>query len=444
MSSWQIILPWLAPLLTLALLSCLFSGSEAALFSLRDRDLKTMRRRGRSGQMVVKLLEQPERLLSAILFWNLLVNMLCFGIAGVVSGRLEEESEHGGQAAIVFSSTVLMFVIVFSEMLPKSIAVLLPKKIALAVALPMSLAVRVVSPALPLINVVNTAVQRLIWPQFSPEPEIDLKDIGRAIQLGTDDAALAELEQNALQNLVQLTEWRMDECMRPRSQLMLVKRPIDTQTFESEFPPGGYALVLDDDDEIHGTIAVTAIRPTQLLDLEAVIEPVCYVPWSANISVVLDLLQRQRLSVAVAVNEFGESIGSLSIEDIMHHVLTSRFQHMSDDAQAPVLTVSPGVWRVNGAVSIRKLCKVMDLPIPEGRSASVATLMQRQLERPPKLGDRCEWNEYLITVVQELEGNCVMDVCHIDAADDVAAKGAEAAPIGGLDSPNADGQEATS
>ncbi len=140
--------------------------------------------------------------------------MLSFGIAGIVSGKLEEHSEYGAKAAVIFSSSVLMFVIMFSEMLPKSVAVLLPKKIALGVAIPMSLAVKLVSPALPLIDAVNTGVQRLLWPQFAPEPELDLKDIGRAIQLGTDDAALANLEQSALQNLVQLTEWRMDECMR--------------------------------------------------------------------------------------------------------------------------------------------------------------------------------------------------------------------------------------
>lgn len=418
MSVWQIVLPWLAPLLTLALLSGLFSASEAALFSLRDRDLRTMRRRGTSGRTVAKLLEQPERLLSAILFWNLLVNMLCFGIAGIVASKLEESSEYGAKAAIIFSSSVLMFVIIFSEMLPKSVAVLLPKKIALAVAIPMSLAVRLVSPALPLIDAVNTGVQRLLWPQFAPEPELDLKDIGRAIQLGTDDAALANLEQSALQNLVQLTEWRMDECMRPRSQLMLVKRPVDASTFEDEFPPGGYALAIDDDEEINGAIAVTSIRPTQLLDLEASIEPVCYVPWSANVSMVLDLLQRQRLSLAVAVNEFGESIGVLAIEDIMRQVLTSRFEHLTDEAQSPVVKLANDCYRVNGAVSVRKLCKAMELAAPDGRSVSVATLMQRIIERPPKLGDRCEWDDYWLTVVEESDAGCVLEVCHVDSADD--------------------------
>ena len=63
MSSWQIVLTWLAPMAVLALLSALFSGSEAALFSLRDRDLRELRRHGSAGKLAVNLVAKPERLL---------------------------------------------------------------------------------------------------------------------------------------------------------------------------------------------------------------------------------------------------------------------------------------------------------------------------------------------------------------------------------------------
>ncbi len=139
---------------------------------------------------------------------------------------------------------------------------------------------------------------------------------------------------------------------------------------------------------------------------------------------VLDLLQRQRLSVAVAVNEFGESIGVLSIEDIMRQVLTSRFDHLSDEAQAPVIKLANQCYQVNGAVSVRKLCKAMELAAPDGRSVSVSTLMQRIIERPPKLGDRCEWDDYRLTVIEETDIGCVLEVCHIHSTEDSGVRNA--------------------
>jgi Mg2+/Co2+ transporter CorB len=77
-------------------------------------------------------------------------------------------------------------------MLPKSVAVMAPARLSVLVGMPLSLAVRLVSPLLPLVKVTNLAASRLIWPTFEPEPEIDLADIERAIELGTDDAALLQ------------------------------------------------------------------------------------------------------------------------------------------------------------------------------------------------------------------------------------------------------------
>ena len=417
MSIWQVMLPWLPPMLILATLSGLFSGSEAALFSLRDKDLKNLQRRGTSGRLVVKLLERPERLLSAILFWNLLVNMTFFGVAGIVAGNLEKGVENGARTAIIFTVLMLFFLIFFSEMLPKSIAVLIPKRIALAIAFPMTIAVRIISPALPLIGVVNLGVQRLLWPSFTSEPDLDLEDIGRAIELGTDDAALAKQEQAALRNLVQLADLRIDECMRPRSQLMLVRKPIASKSFANQLPPGGYAFIIEGDaDEIVGSIAIARMRPNQFFDLDAVVEPVCYVPWAANVSTVLELLQRQHLSTAVIVNEIGESIGVVSVEDVMRHVLTGRFEHINLDSQQPIETVGEGHYRASGAMGVRKLAKFLEIAPPEGRTATLAGLMQRINGRPPRLSDTCQWNQFILEVIHEpQEGGCILEIRHVDA-----------------------------
>ncbi len=414
----------------LAFLSAMFSGSEAALFSLKDRDLSNIRRRGTSGRMAADLVLKPERLLSTILFWNLLVNMTFFGIAGIVAGKLEDAGEHGARTAVVFTAASLFFLIVFSEMLPKSIGVLLPRRIAIWSGLPMTIAVRIISPALPLISVVNLGVQRLLWPSFTPEPELDLADIARAIEFGTDDAALAQQEQAALHNLVHLTDIRIDECMRPRSQLMLIRKPVTTESFARQLPPGGYALVIEGDtDEITGSIAIRSMRPSQFDDLDSVTEPVCYLPWTANVSSVLDLLQRQRLSIAVVVNEFGESIGVLSIEDIMRQVLTGCFEHGNLEAQQPIETIAENHFRAGGAMGIRKLAKLLAIAPPSGRTTSLAGLMQRINERPPRQGDTCEWNDFVLEVILENEdGSCTIDIRHLEQIKDEPTKPDEPPP----------------
>ncbi len=214
MSSWQIILPWILPMAMLLIVSGLMSGSEAALFSLRRRDLKQLRAGGGGGKIAADLLDMPEHLLSGILFWNLLVNMIYFALVGIVGGRLEQAEDGGTGAAVTFTIANLLIVIFFSEMLPKSLAVLAPRTIATVCSRPLSILLRVLRPVLPIIGIANLAARRLIWPGFQPEPEIDLEAIGRAIDLGTGDTALAMREQSALKNLVQLADLKADACMR--------------------------------------------------------------------------------------------------------------------------------------------------------------------------------------------------------------------------------------
>jgi len=341
-TSWQIILPWIVPMAALLVTSGLMSGSEAALFSLRARDLKKMEGGNAAARLAASLLQQPEQLLSGILFWNLLVNMTYFTMVGIVGARLESSESAGASIAITFTVANLLIVIFFSEMLPKSLAVLAPRRIATLCAFPLTVALRIVRPILPVVRIANLATRRLIWPGFEPEPEIDLEAIDRAIDLGTGDTALALREQKALKNLVQLADIRADQCMRPRSTLPVCSPPITPEDLSAAFqmtgnptPASGYLLVVEPGgDHIVGALNIEQLRPSQVDQPTAVIEPVCYAPWSSSVSTILDLLQTHRLSVAIIVNEFGDTIGMLSTEDIVHQILTGRFEHQTESGDA--------------------------------------------------------------------------------------------------------------
>ena len=174
-------------MLILILLSALFSGSEAALFSLTPRQRRLLPHRGAGGRLADRMLNDSERLLSAILFWNLLINMIYFAIASIIAGRMEASADGGATLALSFTGGSLLMIIFFSEMLPKSLAVVSPIVVSVWIAIPLRFAVRIVSPILPIVKTSNVLSSRLLWPSFVPENQIDLADIERAVELGTDD-----------------------------------------------------------------------------------------------------------------------------------------------------------------------------------------------------------------------------------------------------------------
>ncbi|OYP29825.1 hemolysin activation protein [Rhodopirellula sp. MGV] len=387
----------------LIVLSALFSGSEAALFSLGARDRRRLRRGGVGGRIAHRLLEDSEHLLSAILFWNLLINMTYFAIASIVAGKLEADPNGGASVAAVFTVVSLLVIIFFSEMLPKSIAVLEPTRASILLAPPMGIAVRLIGPVLPVVRTSNKLAGRLLWPTFQPETDIDLADIERAVELGTDDAALLKRERVALSSMVEIADMRASELMRPRSKLKLVEPPLNRETtFEGPIP-GGYVIVTDDDgDRMVGTVAVRLLRPSQLDHFEQHIEPVIYVPWSAPVARVLSLLNEQDISVAVVVDEYGDGIGALSIDRIFRRMLAPQHDQSDEAVISDAIEVcSPDRFRVSGGVSLRQFAKRLGVESPEGSVATVAGFIQRHNERLPRLGDEAILGGFRLTVIEQ-------------------------------------------
>ena len=394
---------WLATMLVLILVSAFFSGSEAALFSLRNHDISRLAKAGTPGRRVERLLESPEGLLSGILFWNLLINMTYFAIAAILGGRFESQGDYGSTLAVAFTFGSLLTIIFFSEMLPKSIAVLAPLKVSLALASPLTVAMRIVGPILPIVRAANVAARRLIWPGFQPEPELDLADIERAIALGTDDAALLQREQNALRGLVSMAEVRADELMRPRGRLTIhasLQEP--SAVLRDGMPEGGFAFVASPtDDAIVGAVHLRLLRPNRFEALEDCVEPVIYVPWSAAVSQVYDELHRQQRRVAIVVNEFGESIGAITVDDVHRSVLT--FGQSGDDGHESFERQDDGTILTAGATSLRAVTRFLGIEEPEERAATVAGFIQRRTERLPRVGDMAELGDFNLVIVDETD-----------------------------------------
>ena len=394
----------------LIVFSALFSGSEAAMFSLNHRSRKSLTRAGVGGRITAKMLADPEHLLSAVLFWNLLINMTYFAIAAIVGSRLENDISLGRPVAVAFTVVSLLAIIFFSEMLPKSVAVLAPVRIAVMLGPPLSLAVRMVSPVLPLVTAVNLAASRLIWPSFKPEQEIDLADIERAINLGTDDAVLLQRERMALQGLVEIAETRVGELMRPRNKLWMCPTPVDPDVVLNSMPSSGYLMVTDSTGEIiTHSVSVRMMGPRQLDDMEACCEPVIYVPWSSRVSQVLDRLNEEHRSVAVVVNEFGELLGAVSIDAVMRSILAPR--HEEDPfGEVMIQEIAENHYRVSGLVSVRALAKRLGVAVAEEGINTVAGYIQRNNERLPRMGDTARLGDYRLTVLEAEDDGIWIDI----------------------------------
>ncbi len=391
-------LPWLLAMGVLVFASAFFSLSEAALFYLGRADRRRLAAGNAAQRTAAALLAMPERLLTAVLFWNLLVNVGYFTIASILSLQLERAGYTAEAGTLAVAS--LLGIIVLGEMLPKSLAVLQPAGLAAWAAVPMAVMVRLLDPVMPVLRGANLLSQRLLWPGFRPEPYLRLGDLERAVELSMTDAALLAQEQQVLQSLVLLSDVRVDEMMRPRTQFLTFRPPVSLEDLHGRITPSGYLLVTEpESDEVAGAVPLRRMSSVPAEHLEHCARPVAYVPWCATVAETLETMRRQGREAAAVVNEHGETIGILTLDDVFDTV----FSHAASRTERllrrpPIRKTGDHVWQVSGITSLRRLVRHFDLPRPPSKSMTVAGAIQETLGRIAEPGDTCHWGPFLLRV----------------------------------------------
>mgnify|MGYP002622880348 CR=1 FL=1 len=394
-----------------------FSASEAALFYLNPRDRAAFESGGRSRQIAASLLKNPDRLLTAVLFWNLVINIAYFSIASVFSIYLQNKEQ--GFLAGAVSLIALLAIILFGEMLPKSVAVLHSRTLAGLVAVPLAVAVRIIDPLVPLFRSINTISVRVVLPRFEAEPYLQVQDLERAVEI-SQDTELMQHEELALQNILSLTELSVEEIMQPRMLVTTKPSPVSLADLESVPPGNGYLFVSEtDSDEIAAAIPLAHLPdiPDERLDRYA--EKVRYLPWSATAATALEELKSNERRVIVVVNEHGESVGVLTFDDILDAVFTAPGAKSARITDRTAITeVATGVWQVSGMTRLRRLAKSLNISYEPGKSVTVAGVMQEELRRVPRQGDQCTWCGLRLEVLENpFRGQLTVKVTHDPHAD---------------------------
>jgi len=383
----------------LMMCSAFFSASAAALFSLRAADRRSLSRDA-SGRAAAALLRDPDRLLSSILFWNLVLNLAYFAVVSIVGFKLEAIGPRG--ASWIFAAGSLATIIIVCEMLPKTIGVLGAKKFSLAVGRPVQVAVAIVDPIMPALRLVTRVSQRIVWPGLPAEPHFELDDLEQAITVSREDQALADQERIVLKNIVSLSDIRIDEWMRPRTQFTSFRPPVSLTDLQGRITRSGYLLVTEPiSEEISAALNLTALSSLPDENLEALAAPVVTLPWCATVAQALESMSTLELEVAVIVNEYGDTIGVLTREDVLDTIFNfspSRSKMLMNEK--PIHDIADGVWIVAGVTSLRRLSKYLNMSLPPSKCVTVAGVVQERLQKLAVEGDGCRWGPFELQVIE--------------------------------------------
>jgi putative hemolysin len=375
----------------LLFLSAFFSGSETALLSLdRLRVKYLVQKKRRGADKLEQLLNQPDRLLGAILVGNNLVNIAASVFATTL--LVELYGERGELLTILILTPLLL---IFSEISPKSYAAQSPEKISFLVLRPILLLMLVLHPVVWLV----TGISRLLTRMFRGEvtrPIISEDEIRSIISVGEEAGVVAKEKRRMLHGVFELAQIQVRDVMIPRTEVVGIEvgasyeqvLRLTQQAHHSRFPI--YEGSLDNVvGIIHSKDILNYVDRPEEFSLRQLARAPYFVPESKRIETLLQSFRKKKVHLAVVVDEYGGVEGIVTLEDIFEEIV-GEIQDEYDVEEELIRELAPGRLLVDGSVSLRMINRRFRLALAEEHSNTLAGFLLRALGQIPREGDECE------------------------------------------------------
>ncbi|WP_445494698.1 HlyC/CorC family transporter [Photorhabdus sp. SF281] len=392
-------------LVIMLLVSAYFSASETGMMTLNRYRLRHLAKQGnRSARRVEALLRHPDRLISLILIGNNLVNILASALATIIGMRLY------GDTGVAIATGVLTFtVLIFSEVMPKTIAALYPEKIAFPSSFLLRPLQKIMMPLVWLLNRITLLLMRCLGIKHTTgHSDAISKDELRTI-VNESNAKLSRQNQDMLISILDLEKVTIGDIMVPRNEIVGIDINDDWKSIIRQLthsPHGRIVLYRDSLDDAIGMLRVreayrlmTEKKEFTKRNLIKAADKIYYIPISAPLNVQLVNFQRNKEKAGLIVDEYGDIQGLVAVEDILEEIVGDFTTSMSPSLAEEVSPQSDGTILVDGTANIRELNKAFDWALPVDGPRTVNGMVLEELGEMPALNVQVQIGKYNFEVL---------------------------------------------
>ncbi len=394
-------------LIFLILCSAFFSSSETGMLSLNRYRLKHMAKEGHKGAIrVTRLLSRPDRLLGTILVGNNVVNILAASIATVLAVDI------WGEAGIAIATAALTIaVLIFGEITPKTLAALRPELVAFPASRVLLLLQRLLYPVVWTTSTISNMLLRLLGidPSQRASDSLSTEELRSVVR--ESGAGMPKNRQNMLLGILDLERVTVDDIMIPRNEVTGINLDDDlesiinllTNTTHTRLP-----VFRTDINQIEGIVhmrQIARLLTHNELSKEALLaacnEPY-FVPEGTPLSTQLINFQKQKRRIGIVVDEYGDVIGIVTLEDILEEIVGDFSK--KDSLRSPdIHPQDDGTQVIDGAAYIREVNKALDWHLPCDGPKTLNGLITEALESIPESAVCLKIGPYRLEILQSSE-----------------------------------------
>ncbi len=380
----------LAALIGLLVLSGSFSGSETALVALSMARAEALLREGRAGATALyQLKKDPSRMLTTILIGNNLVNIGASAMATVIATR-----EFGDAGPGIAVGALTLFILVFGEITPKSLATRYPERISLFAAVPLMLFMKLMFPLVWAFGHFTSWVHRLSGGQ--EEPTVTESELIGMLGHGVAEGEIGSGEREIIERVFQFNDLKVQDVMTPKGRLFTIDGGLsvaEAVQMVTEQPYSRIPVYEDNPDNIVKVLylrdLLNAVASQQLeVRIGSIAHQPLYVSQFQSLDELFETFRRHHRHFSVVVDEYGEVRGIATLEDLMEELVGEIY----DESDVPPSIEEGAEDRitVDGSTELRVVERYFDTEIPGKPTDTVSLWVLQKIKVIPAPGETFE------------------------------------------------------
>lgn len=388
----ELLIP-IGAIVLLLVLSAFFSGSETSLTAASRARMYQLEKQGnKRAQLVNRLLEDRERLIGAILLGNNMVNILASALATSVFLALFKD------AGVAYATLVMTaLILIFSEVMPKTYAIVNPDRMALSVAPVIRVCVFLFAPVVKSVQFIVRRTFRMLGVNIDTDDGEDADDELRgAIDLHHKEGAVVKGDRDMLGGILDLKDIAVEDVMIHRKTMESIDIDLPPEEIVERMlnsPHTRLPLWRDEPENIVGVLhAKDLLRELHgeageliTLDFAKIAREPWFVPESTMLQRQLNAFREKKVHFALVVDEYGGLMGMITLEDILEEIVGD----IADEHDVEVQGVRPqpnGSYNIDGNVSLRDLNRALDWQLPDEEAITLAGLIIHEAQTIPDPG----------------------------------------------------------
>ncbi len=391
-------------LVALILFSAYFSATETAFSSLNKIKLKNEAQKGdKRAQKTLEICEKYDKLLSTILIGNNIVNILSTSVATALFVLYFPKN------GVTLSSAVMtIIVLIFGEITPKSIAKEMPEAFAKFSTPLISLFMVVLTPLNFAFSLLKNAVKNMF--NIKGDNSITDQELLTMVEEAKNDGGIAEEEGHLLISAIEFYDLDVSDILTPRVDVVAVDIEDDRDSIRTAFRASGFSRLPVYRDTIDNIVGIINEKDFHYAEnINEIISPAVFVLENMKISKVMALLKHKKSHLAVVTDEYGGTVGIVSLEDILEE-LVGEIWDEHDLVKEDFACISANSYKISGNAAVEKVFEVFELSRNEEiESTTVSGWAAEVLGHIPEPGESFDY-ESLNIVIAKAEQNRVTEV----------------------------------